>query len=84
MQSVPTKKAEPFKRWLAKVGFERLQEIQNPDIAIKRATFLYKTKGYDDEWIEARIRNKTSSDILTDAISIETFGIKTARHKQIK
>lgn len=100
MQSVPTKKAEPFKRWLAKVGFERLQEIQNPDIAIKRATFLYKTKGYDDEWIEARIRNKTSRDILTsqwdrggmsryiglltDAISIETFGIKTARHKQIK
>ena len=100
IQSIPSRKAEPFKRWLAKVGFERLQEIQNPDIAIKRATFLYKTKGYDDEWIEARIRNKTSRDVLTsqwdrggmsryiglltDAISVETFGIKTARHKQIK
>jgi len=100
MQSVPSTKAEPFKKWLAKVGFERLEEIQNPELAIKRAVTLYRAKGYDDEWIDARIRNKSSRDLLceewdrrgvieyvaflTDAISLGTFGIKTAEHKRIK
>jgi prophage antirepressor-like protein len=100
MQSVPSAKAEPFKKWLAKVGFERLQEIQNPELALKRAITLYRAKGYDDEWIDARIRNKASREILTaewdrrgmtpyiglltDAMSVETFGINTKTHKEIK
>lgn len=100
MQSLPTTKSEPFKKWLAKVGFERLQEINNPELAIKRAITLYRAKGYDDEWIDARIRNKASRELLTteweksgmadfiplltDAISIGTFGIRTAEHKRIK
>jgi hypothetical protein len=100
MQSVPSIKAEPFKKWLARVGFERLQEIQNPELAIKRAVALYRAKGYDDSWIEARISNKASREmltaewhrrgmtqymgLLTDAISIETFGIGVSVHKSIK
>ena len=55
VQSIPSKKAEPFKRWLAKAGYERILEYQNPDIAIKRAILDYKLKGRSDEWIEARI-----------------------------
>jgi len=100
MQSVPNTKAEPFKKWLAKVGFERLQEIQNPELAVKRAITLYRAKGYDDRWIEARIRNKASRELLTgewdrcgmasyiglltDAISVGTFGVNTTQHKSIK
>ena len=56
VQSVPSKKAEPIKRWLAKVGYERILEAQNPDIAIKRAILDYKLKGRDDEWINNRVR----------------------------
>src|SRR5205085_1720210 len=48
IQSIPSAKIEPFKKWLAKVGFERLQEIQNPELAVKRAITLYRAKGYDD------------------------------------
>lgn len=64
MQSVPSGKAEAFKKWLAKVAFERIQEIQNPELAIKRAVALYHAKGYADEWIEARIQNKISREKL--------------------
>jgi len=67
IQSVPSKKAEPFKRWLAKVGFERLQEIENPELAVKRAIAIYRSKGYDDEWIDNRITNKASRELLTAA-----------------
>ncbi len=100
VQSFSAANAEPFKKWLAKVGFERLQEVHNPELAIKRAITLYRAKGYDDEWIDARIRNKTSRELLTaewdkrgmssyiplltDAISIGTFGVRTAQHKKIK
>lgn len=100
MQTVPSAKAEPFKKWLARVGFERLQEIQNPELAVKRAITLYRAKNYDDQWIETRIRNKASREILTaewnnremrdyiglltDAISVQTFGIGTGEHKRIK
>jgi len=66
MQSVPTKKAEPFKKWLARVGFERLQELENPELAIKRAVAIYKAKGYDDSWIDARIPNKAARLKLED------------------
>lgn len=100
IQSIPSEKVEPFKKWLAKVGFERLQEIENPELAVKRAITLYRAKGYDDEWIDARIRNKASREqltaewdkrgmrrnigLLTDAISVGTFGVNTAQHKAIK
>ena len=57
IQSIPSKKAEPFKRWLAKVGYDRLIEYQNPEIAIKRAILDYQIKGYDDDWINARVRS---------------------------
>jgi prophage antirepressor-like protein len=51
IQSIPSPKAEPFKRWLAKVGYERVQEIEDPEIATKRTKALYKAKGYPDAWI---------------------------------
>jgi hypothetical protein len=56
IQSIPSPKAEPFKRWLAKVGYERIQEIEDPELAIKRTKATYRIKGYSDEWIEKRIR----------------------------
>jgi hypothetical protein len=65
IQSVPSPKAEPFKKWLAKVGYERIQEIQDPEIAIKRALMTYKAKGYSDEWINARVQTIASRKELT-------------------
>jgi prophage antirepressor-like protein len=78
VQSIPSKKAEPFKRWLAKTGFERLQEIENPDLAIKRAIAMYKAKGYPDDWIESRITNKASREALTSAW--KDHGMEKAYH----
>jgi len=66
IQSIPSKKAEPFKRWLAKVGYERVQEIENPEIAQKRMKELFKAKGYSDDWIEKRVRGIAIRDELTD------------------
>ncbi|OGV47543.1 MAG: phage antirepressor protein [Lentisphaerae bacterium GWF2_44_16] len=66
VQSIPSPKAEPFKRWLAKVGYERLQEIENPEIASKRMREIYKAKGYSDEWIEKRMRGIAVRDELTE------------------
>jgi len=66
IQSIPSPKAEPFKRWLAKVGYERLEEIENPELASKRTREIYKTKGYSDNWIEKRMRSIAIRDELTD------------------
>jgi methylphosphotriester-DNA--protein-cysteine methyltransferase len=66
IQSIPSPKAEPFKRWLAKVGYERIQEIEDPELATKRTRALYKAKGYSDDWIEKRIRSIAIRDELTD------------------
>jgi len=66
IQSVPSQKAEPFKRWLAKVGYERLEEIENPELASKRTRDIYRAKGYSDEWIEKRMRSIAIRDELTD------------------
>jgi len=66
IQSIPSKKAEPFKRWLAKVGYERVQEIEDPELAQKRMKEIYKQKGYSDEWIEKRARGIAIRDELTD------------------
>ncbi len=65
VQSIPSPKAEPFKKWLAKVAYERIQEYQNPEIAIKRALLIYKVKGYTDEWINARVQTIVSRKELT-------------------
>jgi DNA-damage-inducible protein D len=56
IQSIPSPKAEPFKRWLAKVGYERVKEIEDPELASQRTRALYKAKGYSDAWIEKRMR----------------------------
>ena len=66
IQSIPSPKAEPFKRWLAKVGYERIQEIENPELATKRTRILYKLKGYSDGWIEKRMRGIAIREELTD------------------
>jgi hypothetical protein len=66
IQSIPSKKAEPFKRWLAKVGYERVQEIEDPELATKRTRSLYKAKGYSDDWIEKRVRGIAIREELTD------------------
>ncbi len=66
VQSIPSPKAEPFKLWLAKVGYERVQEIQNPELAQKRMKELYKAKGYSEDWIEKRVRGIIIRDELTD------------------
>ena len=66
IQSIPSKKAEPFKRWLAKVGYERIQEIEDPELAQKRMLEIYKQKGYSDAWIEKRLRGIAIRDELTN------------------
>lgn len=66
IQSIPSPKAEPFKRWLAKVGYERVQEIEDPELATKRTRVLYKAKGYPDNWIEKRMRGIAVREQLTD------------------
>jgi len=66
IQSIPSSKAEPFKRWLAKIGYERIQEIEDPELATKRTRALYKAKGYSDDWIEKRMRSIAIRDELTD------------------
>ena len=66
IQSIPSPKAEPFKRWLARVGYERVQEIENPELATKRTRTLYKLKGYSDDWIEKRMRGIAIREELTD------------------
>lgn len=66
IQSIPSKKAEPFKRWLARVGYERVQEIENPELAQKRMKMLYKLKGYPDDWIKRRTQGMEVRHDLTE------------------
>jgi hypothetical protein len=66
IQSIPSPKAEPFKLWLAQVGSERIDEIENPELAIQRTREIYKLKGYSDEWIEKRMRSIAIREELTD------------------
>jgi DNA-damage-inducible protein D len=66
IQSIPSVKAEPFKHWLAKVGYERIQEIENPELATQRTRALYKAKGYSDAWIEKRMRGIEVRETLTE------------------
>lgn len=66
IQSVPSPKAEPFKRWLAKVGYERVQEINDPELGSKRTRAIYKAKGYSESWIEKRMRGIAIRADLTE------------------
>ncbi len=66
IQSIPSSKAEPFKQWLAQVGSDRLDEIENPELATQRTRELYKAKGYPDVWIEKRMRSIAIREELTE------------------
>jgi len=66
IQSIPSPKAEPFKRWLAEVGQQRLEEIENPELAMERMKTLYEAKGYPQDWIEKRMRGIAIRNELTD------------------
>lgn len=66
IQSIPSPKAEPFKRWLAKVAYERIQEIENPELAAERARQYYRDLGYDEKWIETRLQSIAIRGQLTD------------------
>ncbi len=81
IQSIPSPKAEPFKRWLAKVGYERIQEIEDPELATKRTRAIYKAKGYSDDWIEKRLRSIAIRDELTD--EWKKRGVKEQREYSI-
>jgi len=81
IQSIPSKKAEPFKRWLAKIGYERVQEIENPELAQKRMKEIYKSKGYSEDWIEKRARGIAIRDELTD--EWDKRGVKTDKEYSI-
>lgn len=81
IQSIPSPKAEPFKRWLAKVGYERVQEIEDPELATKRTKELYRAKGYSDAWIEKRMRGIAIRAELTD--EWKNRGVKEDREYSI-
>src|SRR3989339_1300837 len=81
IQSITSPKAEPFKRWLARVGYERIQEIEDPELATKRTRALYKAKGYSDAWIEKRMRGIAIREELTD--EWDKRGIKEQREYSI-
>ncbi len=81
IQSISSPKAEPFKRWLAKVGYERVQEIENPELATKRTKMLYKLKGYSEDWIEKRMRGIAIREDLTD--EWKNRGIKEQKEYEI-
>lgn len=66
IQSIPSPKAEPFKQWLAKVGQERIEEIQNPELAVTRAKEIYDKKGYPKEWVDKHMRGIAVRNTLTD------------------
>ncbi len=74
IQSIPSPKAEPFKLWLAKVGYERIEEIQDPELGIDRAMQYYKQKGYSDAWINQRLKSIEIRKELTD--EWKTRGVK--------
>jgi len=81
IQSIPSPKAEPFKLWLAKVGYERIQEIEDPELATKRTRELYEAKGYSDAWIEKRMRGIAVRDELTN--EWQTRGVKIGKEYAI-
>ncbi len=102
IQSIPSKKAEPFKMWLAQIAKERIEEIENPELAQDRVKEYYELKGYPKEWIDKRLRGiairqeltdewkdrgaaeETDFAILTNEISMATFGKTVQEYKEFK
>ena len=81
IQSIPSPKAEPFKRWLAQVGYQRVKEIENPELASARARDLYQAKGYPQAWIEKRLRSIAIRGELTD--EWKTRGVQEGKEYSI-
>jgi len=81
IQSIPSPKAEPFKRWLARVGYERIKEIEDPELSTKRTRALYKAKGYSDDWIEKRMRGIAIREELTE--QWQKRGVKQPKEYEI-
>jgi len=81
IQSIPSKKAEPFKQWLAKVGYERIQEIENPELAAERARQYYRELGYTEDWIAKRMQSIEVRGKLTD--EWKNRGVKEGREYAI-
>lgn len=81
IQSIPSPRAEPFKRWLAQVGYERVKEIENPELASARARELYQAKGYPQAWIEKRLRSIAVRGELTD--EWKTRGVQEGKEYSI-
>ena len=77
IQSIPSKKAEPFKLWLAQVGQERLEEIADPELAFERMILTYRQKGYSDKWIERRLESIKQRKALTE--TWDKAGVKSGR-----
>jgi len=71
IQSIPSPKAEPFKQWLARVGYDRVQEIENPELAQERMKELYSAKGYPKDWIDKRLRGIAIRQNLTDVFKTQ-------------
>jgi DNA-damage-inducible protein D len=98
IMSIPSPKAEPFKLWLAQVGKERMEEIENPEIGFERLKEIYKAKGYEDDWIEARLKSISIRKQLTDEwkgrgvkegleysiLSKATFGMTPSEYQKFK
>jgi DNA-damage-inducible protein D len=84
IQSIPSPKAEPFKQWLAKVGYERVKEIEDPELASLRARELYQAKGYSQAWKERGVSEGREYSILTAEIARATFGVTPGEHGKIK
>jgi DNA-damage-inducible protein D len=92
IQSIPSPKAEPFKLWLAQVGSDRLDEIENPELATQRTRELYKLKSYPDDWIEELtdewktrgVKEQKEYSILTAEISKAAFGLTPSEYKKVK
>lgn len=81
IQSIPSPKAEPFKAWLAQVGYERIQEIENPELAAERARQYYRDLGYDENWIETRLQAIAVRGQLTDEWKVR--GVEEGREYSI-
>ena len=81
IQSIPSLKAEPFKLWLAQVGSDRLDEIENPELATQKTRELYKLKGYPDDWVEKRMRSIAIREELTE--EWKTRGVKEQKEYAI-
>jgi hypothetical protein len=73
IQSIPSPKAEPFKQWLAQVGYERIQEIENPELGQDRVKQYYELKGYPKDWIDKRLRGIAIRQELTDVLKKPCF-----------